>query len=160
MPIKMVLQSLDGAGMSPAAVETVKTLVGNSLRRASRRKPVLLKIPERDDGGVMNHNSEVEDAIFEADHEDLVPRLILLIHHLHGLDSEAATAVVLQAYDEVLRGLHRRHYYPTRSLFSFLCAVIGSIVAAQTKPKQRRPSLAALKDLLRRWQIRSRDRHW
>lgn len=108
----------------------------------------------------MQRHEEIGDAIFAADQEELVPRLLLYAHDVHDLDAESAEAIVVKAFDEVLGGLHGRHLHPAESLFGFLCAVISSLDAAQKKPEQRRTPAAVLKNFLRRWQIRSRVRHW
>jgi len=79
---------------------------------------------------------EVERVMNSIDEETAVPRLILYAMKELGVAPDDTPALVQQAIAEVLRGHHHHHFRRHPSLFSSLCAVLQTVLAAQREPKR------------------------
>jgi hypothetical protein len=83
----------------------------------------------------MISSRDTDRIIYSIEEEDAVPRLIAYaVARLSVTPAEAHTLVV-QAIAAVLKGQHRHHLETELTLFSSLCAVLKSRLAAQREPK-------------------------
>src|SRR5712692_1559493 len=79
---------------------------------------------------------EVERIMNSIDEETAVPKLMLYAIEKLGVAPCDTPALVQLAIAEILRGHHHHHFRRRLSLFSSLCAVLKTVLAAQREPKR------------------------